>query len=121
MVWCLDRKKSKGSNPTSSEIETNSYSCTPDPGVQEYRSWCELCNKLYSESISHIQSHIHLLREIEALLELEKHLDWAITVPAEGPLADFSDFPEKRLESFFMKRLKSNPFWEDSGILKEKA
>ncbi len=43
---------------TASEVVTNSYSCTPDLGVQGNR-WCyEPHNKPYSESNFHTQSHI---------------------------------------------------------------
>lgn len=51
-----------------------------------------------------------LINEIEALCELEEHLDWAIT-ETKG-LGGGPNLPDSKIESFFMKRLKLNPFRE---------
>lgn len=72
-----------------------------------------LMHKLQDNNANENQVDIDadLMREIEALSELEKHLNWAIT--EDKGLGSRLDHPNNKLETFFMKRLKLNPFWED--------
>lgn len=50
------------------------------------------------------------LKEIEALLELEMHLGSAI-IQENSNIKNLITFPSNEQESFFLERLKFNPFW----------
>jgi hypothetical protein len=52
------------------------------------------------------------LKEIEALRDLEKYLDCAITEENAKERGSFFPLPNKEHEAFFFKRLKTNPFWD---------
>lgn len=72
-----------------------------------------LMHRLQDNNVNENQGDIDadLMLEIESLFELEKHLNRAIT-EVKG-IGNRLDHPNNKLETFFMKRLKLNPFFAD--------